>query len=59
MYRVTFPFDMKLPGDTDEGEDAEYLYLLKGVVVHVGSGPNHGTPCLCPHASLARGPCCG
>ena len=42
MYRVTFPFDMKLPGDMDEGEDAEYLYLLKGVVVHVGSGPNHG-----------------
>ena len=45
MYRVTFPFDLKLPGDADEGEEAEYTYLLKGVVVHVGSGPNHGAPC--------------
>ncbi|KAL0909659.1 hypothetical protein M5K25_020546 [Dendrobium thyrsiflorum] len=38
-YRVVFPLELKL-SDTLENADAEYS--LFAVVVHVGSGPNHG-----------------
>ncbi|CAH9099671.1 unnamed protein product [Cuscuta epithymum] len=39
-YRVVFPLELKLSNTTVEDADAEYS--LFGVVVHVGSGPNHG-----------------
>ncbi|GLJ56182.1 hypothetical protein SUGI_1206280 [Cryptomeria japonica] len=41
-YRVVFPMELKLWNTTDNtpGSDAEYS--LSAVVVHVGSGPNHG-----------------
>ncbi|KAI9116924.1 hypothetical protein K1719_011923 [Acacia pycnantha] len=38
-YRVVFPLELKL-GNTVE--DADNEYSLFAVVVHVGSGPNHG-----------------
>ncbi|KAH0452941.1 hypothetical protein IEQ34_017265 [Dendrobium chrysotoxum] len=38
-YRVVFPLELKL-SNTLENADAEYS--LFAVVVHVGSGPNHG-----------------
>ncbi|KAL5075795.1 hypothetical protein RYX36_014779 [Vicia faba] len=38
-YRVVFPLELRL-SDTDEEADIEYS--LFAVVVHVGSGPNHG-----------------
>ncbi|GAA0161550.1 cysteine protease [Lithospermum erythrorhizon] len=38
-YRVVFPLELKL-NNTVENEDSEYS--LFAVVVHVGSGPNHG-----------------
>ncbi|KAL9141340.1 hypothetical protein ABFS82_14G096200 [Erythranthe guttata] len=38
-YRVVFPLELKL-NNTVEGADCEYS--LSSVVVHVGSGPNHG-----------------
>ncbi|XP_028755180.1 ubiquitin carboxyl-terminal hydrolase 4-like isoform X1 [Neltuma alba] len=38
-YRVVFPLELKL-GNTVEDADVEYS--LFAVVVHVGSGPNHG-----------------
>lgn len=38
-YRVVFPLELKLSSTAEEG-DAEYW--LFGVVVHVGTGPNHG-----------------
>ncbi|XP_023763266.1 ubiquitin carboxyl-terminal hydrolase 3 [Lactuca sativa] len=38
-YRVVFPLELKL-SNTVEDTDAEYS--LFAVVVHVGSGPNHG-----------------
>ncbi|KAG6394510.1 hypothetical protein SASPL_145098 [Salvia splendens] len=38
-YRVVFPLELKL-NNTVEDADAEYS--LFAVVVHVGSGPNHG-----------------
>ncbi|KAJ8480555.1 hypothetical protein OPV22_024282 [Ensete ventricosum] len=38
-YRVVFPMELKL---TNTVEDAESEYSLFAVVVHVGSGPNHG-----------------
>ncbi|KAG9135268.1 hypothetical protein Leryth_015173 [Lithospermum erythrorhizon] len=38
-YRVVFPLELKL-SNTVEDSDAEYS--LFAVVVHVGSGPNHG-----------------
>ncbi|XP_073225416.1 ubiquitin carboxyl-terminal hydrolase 4-like isoform X2 [Cicer arietinum] len=39
VYRVVFPLELRL-SDTDEEADIEYT--LFAVVVHVGSGPNHG-----------------
>lgn len=38
-YRVVFPLELKL-NNTVENSDSEYS--LFAVVVHVGSGPNHG-----------------
>ncbi|EPS66070.1 hypothetical protein M569_08707, partial [Genlisea aurea] len=39
-YRVAFPHELKLSSNTVEDGDVEYS--LFAVVVHVGSGPNHG-----------------
>lgn len=41
-YRVVFPFDLKLPNTVDSGPSFDAEYSLFAVVVHVGSGPNHG-----------------
>ncbi|KAL9253403.1 Ubiquitin carboxyl-terminal hydrolase 3-like protein [Drosera capensis] len=38
-YRVVFPMELKL---TNTVEDADSEYSLFAVVVHVGTGPNHG-----------------
>ncbi|KAJ6814640.1 ubiquitin carboxyl-terminal hydrolase 3-like isoform X1 [Iris pallida] len=38
-YRVVFPMELKLSGTID---DTDSEYSLFAVVVHVGSGPNHG-----------------
>ncbi|KAK9134270.1 hypothetical protein Syun_013600 [Stephania yunnanensis] len=38
-YRVVFPLELKL---SNTMEDADSEYTLFAVVVHVGSGPNHG-----------------
>lgn len=38
-YRVVFPLELKL---SNTMEDADSEYSLFAVVVHVGSGPNHG-----------------
>ncbi|CAL5368580.1 unnamed protein product [Camellia sinensis] len=38
-YRVVFPLELKL---SNTMEDADAEYSLFAVVVHVGSGPNHG-----------------
>ncbi|KAG5015607.1 hypothetical protein JHK85_021743 [Glycine max] len=38
-YRVVFPLELKLSNTV---EDADIEYSLFAVVVHVGSGPNHG-----------------
>lgn len=42
MYRVVFPFELKLPNTTDDAAGRDALYSLFAVVVHVGSGPHHG-----------------
>lgn len=42
MYRVVFPFELKLPNTTDDAVGRDALYSLFAVVVHVGSGPHHG-----------------
>ncbi|KAK9808564.1 hypothetical protein WJX73_009169 [Symbiochloris irregularis] len=42
MYRVVFPFELKLRNTTDDCQQADQEMALFGVVVHVGSGPNHG-----------------
>ena len=41
-YRIAFPFDLKLCNTTDDAEHVDVPYQLFAVVVHVGSGPNHG-----------------
>lgn len=38
-YRVVFPLELKLTNTTD---NSDLEYSLFAVVVHVGSGPNHG-----------------
>eukprot|EP01119_Soliformovum_irregulare_P011120 TRINITY_DN2764_c0_g1_i1.p1 TRINITY_DN2764_c0_g1~~TRINITY_DN2764_c0_g1_i1.p1 ORF type:complete len:162 (-),score=21.94 TRINITY_DN2764_c0_g1_i1:19-504(-) len=42
MYRVPFPFELRLENTTDDAEDPERLYELVAVVIHIGSGPNQG-----------------
>ncbi len=42
MFRVVFPFELKLRNTVDGCAGADDLYSLFAVVVHVGSGPNHG-----------------
>jgi ubiquitin carboxyl-terminal hydrolase 12/46 len=39
---VVFPLELKLCNTTDDAPGSEAEYSLFAVVVHVGSGPNHG-----------------
>lgn len=41
-YRVVFPLELRLCNTAADAEDGDRLYSLFAVVVHVGSGPNHG-----------------
>ncbi|GLB43599.1 putative peptidase C19 family protein [Lyophyllum shimeji] len=41
-YRVAFPFELRLFNTVDEMDDADRLYNLFGIVVHIGSRPDHG-----------------
>lgn len=41
-YRVVFPLQLRLFNVSEDAEDPDRLYSLVAVVVHVGSGPNHG-----------------
>ncbi|KAJ8907349.1 hypothetical protein NDN08_007463 [Rhodosorus marinus] len=41
-YRVVFPLEYRLCNTSDDIEDPDRCYSLFAVVVHVGSGPNHG-----------------
>lgn len=50
-YRVVFPHELRVPGaragvgedgESGVGEQAEAVYDLFAVVIHVGHGPNHG-----------------
>ncbi|KAG5643496.1 hypothetical protein DXG03_000737 [Asterophora parasitica] len=41
-YRVAFPFELRLFNTVDEMDEADRLYSLFGIVVHIGNGPHHG-----------------
>ncbi|KAH7287676.1 hypothetical protein KP509_32G069000 [Ceratopteris richardii] len=41
-YRVVFPLELKLCNTADDAPGSEAEYSLFAVVVHVGTGPNHG-----------------
>ena len=41
-YRIAFPIDLKLTNVCDEAVDPDRKYRLFAVIVHAGSGPNHG-----------------
>ncbi|KAI3621810.1 hypothetical protein WG66_015992 [Moniliophthora roreri] len=41
-YRVAFPFQLRLFNTVDDSEDADRLYNLFAIVVHIGNGPHHG-----------------
>ncbi|KAJ8523053.1 hypothetical protein ONZ45_g451 [Pleurotus djamor] len=41
-YRVAFPFELRLFNTVDDAEDADRLYELFAIVVHIGNGPHHG-----------------
>jgi len=41
-HRVVFPFELRLPNVTASEENAEQLYQLFAVVIHIGSGPSQG-----------------
>ncbi len=42
VYRVVFPFELKLRNTSEDCAHVDDAYQLFAVVVHVGSGPNHG-----------------
>ncbi|KAL1921920.1 uncharacterized protein VTP21DRAFT_10562 [Calcarisporiella thermophila] len=42
FYRVVFPLELRLFNTSDDSEDSDRLYELFAIVVHIGSGPNHG-----------------
>ena len=44
MYRVVFPFELKLCNTSEGCDQADAVYNLFAVVVHIGSGMNHGKP---------------
>jgi ubiquitin carboxyl-terminal hydrolase 12/46 len=41
-HRVVFSSELKIPNLVDEAEHPDASYDLFAVVVHIGSGPNHG-----------------
>ncbi|KAF8899287.1 hypothetical protein BD779DRAFT_72123 [Infundibulicybe gibba] len=41
-YRVAFPFELRLFNTVDDMDNADRLYNLFGIVVHIGNGPHHG-----------------
>ncbi|TFK26673.1 cysteine proteinase [Coprinopsis marcescibilis] len=41
-YRVAFPMNLRLFNTVDDMEDADRLYHLFAIVVHIGNGPHHG-----------------
>ncbi|KAJ3848032.1 cysteine proteinase [Lentinula lateritia] len=41
-YRVAFPLQLRLFNTVDDAEDADKLYNLFAIVVHLGNGPHHG-----------------
>ncbi|KAJ7070679.1 hypothetical protein C8F01DRAFT_1107303 [Mycena amicta] len=41
-YRVAFPFELRLFNTVDDIDDADRLFSLFGIVVHIGNGPHHG-----------------
>lgn len=41
-YRIAFPLELKLTNVCDEAADPDRKYRLFAVIVHAGSGPNHG-----------------
>jgi ubiquitin carboxyl-terminal hydrolase 12/46 len=41
-YRISFPMELRVCNISDDAEDADGLYELFAVVVHVGAGPSHG-----------------
>ncbi|KAJ7361359.1 hypothetical protein DFH08DRAFT_371697 [Mycena albidolilacea] len=41
-YRVAFPFELRLFNTVDDIDDADRLFNLFGIVVHIGNGPHHG-----------------
>ena len=47
MYRVVFPFELKLCNTSEGCDGADSVYNLFAVVVHIGSGMNHGEPSFC------------
>ena len=42
MYRVVFPFELKLGNTSENCNATDSVYNLFAVVVHIGSGMNHG-----------------
>lgn len=42
FHKVVYPFYLRLFNTTDDAQDADRLYELYAVVVHIGGGPYHG-----------------
>ena len=42
FHRVVYPFHLRLLNTTDDAEDADRLYELYAVIVHLGTTPFHG-----------------
>lgn len=52
MYRVVFPFELKLCNTSEGCDEADAVYNLFAVVVHIGSGMNHGEIYYCLEIKL-------
>lgn len=58
MYRVVFPFELKLCNTAEACDKADSVYNLFAVVVHIGSGMNHGkAPCCRSGVAVAHAKC--
>eukprot|EP00696_Hemimastix_kukwesjijk_P013088 gnl/Hemi2/26423_TR8874_c0_g1_i1.p1 gnl/Hemi2/26423_TR8874_c0_g1~~gnl/Hemi2/26423_TR8874_c0_g1_i1.p1 ORF type:complete len:363 (+),score=99.92 gnl/Hemi2/26423_TR8874_c0_g1_i1:204-1292(+) len=42
LYRVVFPFELKISNVVEGADDPDREYHLFAVVIHVGGGPNYG-----------------
>ncbi|EEB05532.1 ubiquitin carboxy terminal hydrolase Ubp9 [Schizosaccharomyces japonicus yFS275] len=54
FHTVAYPSELRLPNTTEDAEDADRLYELSAIIVHIGGGPHHGH-----YVAIVRTTSCG